>query len=66
MEDGQYFVCVSARWVFFRSQDYAIEGTIQIRIILNDSGAVNLFRLVINPKSFFQSVESLFHLSYHF
>ncbi|KAG1880043.1 hypothetical protein F4604DRAFT_1749944 [Suillus subluteus] len=38
----------------------------EIRLILNDSGPVNLFRLVINPQSFSQSVEILFHLSYLF
>ncbi|KAG1888168.1 hypothetical protein F4604DRAFT_1715855 [Suillus subluteus] len=38
----------------------------EIRLILNDSGPVNLFRLVINPQSFFQSVENLCHFSYLF
>ncbi|KAG1880037.1 hypothetical protein F4604DRAFT_1749861, partial [Suillus subluteus] len=53
-------------YVFFHSQDYAIKGVIQIRLILNDSGPVNLFCLVINPQSFSQSVKNLFHLSYLF
>ena len=37
----------------------------QIRDVLsNQSGPINLFRAIINPTSFGQSVENLFYLSF--
>ncbi|KAG2124015.1 Nse4 C-terminal-domain-containing protein [Suillus clintonianus] len=38
----------------------------QIQQILQRTGSVNLFRFVINPKDFAQSVENLFCLSFLF
>jgi hypothetical protein len=57
----RYDVCVPAR-----SRDYAIEAMIQIRLVLNKSGSVNLFRLMINPRAFPNpwKVLSIFRISF--
>jgi hypothetical protein len=44
-------------------QNCVIDGTIQIKLILNNYGLISLFRLVVNLQSLSQSV-NLFHLSY--
>ncbi|KAG1752939.1 Nse4 C-terminal-domain-containing protein [Suillus lakei] len=47
-----------------RSENETTKNVIKIREILEESGSVNLFRFVVNPNDFAQSVENIFYLSF--
>ncbi|KAJ3733452.1 Nse4 C-terminal-domain-containing protein [Lentinula guzmanii] len=47
-----------------RSVNETTKNVATLESILEETGAVNLFRFVVNPESFAQSVENMFYLSF--
>ncbi|KAI0029661.1 Nse4 C-terminal-domain-containing protein [Vararia minispora EC-137] len=47
-----------------RSENETTKNVIMIKELLEAQGQVNLFRFIINPNDFAQSVENMFHLSF--
>jgi hypothetical protein len=44
--------------------DYLFISSLQLESILQETGAINLFRFIVNPNDFAQSVENMFYLSF--
>ncbi|KIM40209.1 hypothetical protein M413DRAFT_446375 [Hebeloma cylindrosporum] len=47
-----------------RSQNETTKNVLTLQAILDEIGTVNLFKFVVNPKDFAQSVENIFYLSF--
>ncbi|THH19961.1 hypothetical protein EW146_g1321 [Bondarzewia mesenterica] len=47
-----------------RSENETTKNVIAIKELLEEQGEVNLFKFVVNPNDFAQSVENIFHLSF--
>jgi len=47
-----------------RSENETTKNVIALRTLLGECGTINLFRFIINPNDFGQSVENLFYLSF--
>ncbi|TRM70005.1 Nse4 C-terminal-domain-containing protein [Schizophyllum amplum] len=47
-----------------RAENETTKNVIQLEKILGEEGRVNLFRFVVNPQDFAQSVENIFYLSF--
>ncbi|TEB38361.1 hypothetical protein FA13DRAFT_1726028 [Coprinellus micaceus] len=47
-----------------RSENETVKNVAHLQTLLEESGAVNLFKFVINPNDFAQSVENIFYLSF--